>query len=434
MGLWQAGKPNLLSTSGTTVAGTNRIGIRHSTPLHRLPPALHLIGSDTDLKMRVSRISEYDQLADLASEWNVLARGVPFRTWNWMATWWRHYGSPRPAAAARRELFVLAVHDAAGALAGLAPWYRQVRAGRVGTVRFLGSGHACSDYLSVLCRPGCETEVAADLAEWLTEHHHSSANYDQSWDRLEMTGVDAGDKTVNELVAKLAERGSVVHRRSAPHCWRLWLPNDWEAYLARLSKSHRKQLRRFQRRLFDSGRAELRQVADEGDLARGLSILTDLHQRRRRGLGEPGCFAQPDFANFHRVVAVQLLRAGSLRLSWLELDGRPIAAEYQLSGDGVIYAYQSGIDPDALADEPGRLATMATLRAAIDGGYRAYDLLRGNEAYKAHWRAEPRPSLDLRVLPGTPADRLRRGVWMAGDNVRAWLKSGWRLAGSVTSQ
>jgi CelD/BcsL family acetyltransferase involved in cellulose biosynthesis len=233
-----------------------------------------------------------------------------------------------------------------------------------------------------------------------------------------MTGVDARDHTVNALVARLAAHGSIVYRRAAPHCWRLALPADWDTYLARLSKSHRKQLRRFQRRLFDSGRAVLRQVADEAELAHGLSILTDLHQRRRRDLGEAGCFAEPTFAAFHRDVAAHLLRSGNLRLSYLELDGRPIAAEFQLAGNGVLYAYQSGIEPDALDVEPGRLATMATLRAAIDGGYRAYDLLRGDEAYKAHWRAEPRASLDLCVLAGTRADRLRRGVWVARD----WLK------------
>ncbi|HUY32419.1 MAG TPA: GNAT family N-acetyltransferase [Pirellulales bacterium] len=378
--------------------------------------------------MRVSRIADWDQPSTLASQWNVLARGVPFRSWDWMATWWRHYGGPRPRGAARREWFVLGVHDAAGTLAGLAPWYRQTGAGRSRTVRFLGSGHACGDYLSVLCRPGCETEVAVALADWLSEHRGPRAGDPHAWDRLEMTGVDAGDKTVNILVARLAERGSLVHRRPAPCCWRLPLPADWEDYLARLSKSHRKQLRRLQRRLFDTGRAVLRQVADEADLARALAILTDLNERRRGGLGEASCFAQPGFAEFHREATAHLLRAGSLRLSWLELDGRPIAAEYQLAGDGVVYAYQSGIEPEALADEPGRLATMATIRAAIDGGYRAYDLLRGDEAYKAHWRAEPRPSLDLRVLPGTRADRWRRGAWRVGDQARAWLKNGWRLA------
>ncbi|HEV3005892.1 MAG TPA: GNAT family N-acetyltransferase [Pirellulales bacterium] len=366
--------------------------------------------------MRVSRIVEFEQLAALAPEWNELARGVPFRTWEWMTTWWRHYGGPWPRGA-RRELFVLSVHDAAGALAGLAPWYRQTCAGRR-TLRFLGSGSVCSDYLSLLCLPGRETDVAAALTDWLAEQRAAGAPGEHAWDRLEMTGVDAGDRAVNALVTRLAEEGSIVYRRVAPHCWRLALPADWDAYLARLSKSHRKQLRRFQRRLFDSGRAVLRQVADEAELARGLSILTDLHQRRRRGLGEAGCFAEPTFAAFHRDVALHLLRAGNLRLSYLELDGRPIAAEFQLAGNGVVYAYQSGIEPDALDVEPGRLATMATLRAAIDGGYRAYDLLRGDESYKAHWRAEPRASLDLCVLAGTRADRLRRGVWKARD----WLK------------
>jgi CelD/BcsL family acetyltransferase involved in cellulose biosynthesis len=374
--------------------------------------------------MRVSRIEEIEQLTALAPQWNVLARGVPFRTWEWMTTWWRHYGGPWQRKA-HRELFVLSVHDAAGALVGLAPWYRQRGAGRR-TLRFLGSGNVCSDYLSLLCSPGRETEVAAALTDWLTEHRAAAGDSEIGWDRLEMTGVDAGDCAVSALVARLAERGSIVYRRPALHCWRLALPADWEAYLARLSKSHRKQLRRFQRRLFDTGRAVLRQVDDDAGLAQGLAVLTDLHQRRRRGLGETGCFAEPTFAAFHREVAAHLLRAGSLRLAYLELDGRSIAAEFQLAGNSVVYAYQSGIEPEALDLEPGRLATMATLRAAIDGGYRAFDLLRGNEAYKAHWRAQPRESLDVSVLAGTRADRLRRGIWLARDHVRAWVRTGVR--------
>ena len=42
----------------------------------------------------------------------------------------------------------------------------------------------------------------------------------------------------------------------------------------------------------------------------------------------------------------EMLRAGQLRPGWLEVDRRPVVAEYQLTGDGVVYAYQSGIDPE----------------------------------------------------------------------------------------
>jgi CelD/BcsL family acetyltransferase involved in cellulose biosynthesis len=86
-----------------------------------------------------------------------------------------------------------------------------------------------------------------------------------------------------------------------------------------------------------------------------------------------------------------MLASGRLRLSWLELDGVPAAAEYHFADQATTYAYQGGVDPDRLADEPGRLSTILFLRAAIEQGHRRVDFLRGDEAYKAHWRAEPRP-------------------------------------------
>src|SRR5206468_3644821 len=91
-----------------------------SALLYQPDVCLHSFQPDTDLRMRVSRIADWNQPPALAQQWNELARGVPFRTWDWMSTWWRHYGSPTAGVAARRELFVLGVYDAAGALAGLA--------------------------------------------------------------------------------------------------------------------------------------------------------------------------------------------------------------------------------------------------------------------------------------------------------------------------
>jgi CelD/BcsL family acetyltransferase involved in cellulose biosynthesis len=363
--------------------------------------------------MRVACITDWDELAGLAAHWNALARGVPFRSWCWLAAWWRHYGQP-PRNAGRR-LFVLAV-------------YVESHPGRREVVRFLGSGDVCSDYLSILALPGREQEVAVALADWLCG---DSPAADGDWTTLLLSGVDADDAVTRRFVSAIEARGSLVLREPAQNCWRIPLPVTWDEYLATLSRSHRKQLRRLQRRLFDTGRATLRLVRDDADLTQGLSILADLHIRRRQALGQRGRFASSQFAAFHRDAASQLLRQGNLRLAWLEVDGRPLAAEYQVTGNDVVYAYQSGIDPAALDVEPGRLVMMATLRSAIEEGYRAFDLLRGDEPYKSHWRALPRPSMQVKILPGRGADWLRRGAWAAGQQVRAWVKAGWSLAASL---
>lgn len=377
--------------------------------------------------MRIQRVSNWDELAELAPAWNRLARGVPFRSWEWLALWWRHYGPPLAARDGSKELFVAAVYDSAAALVGLAPWYLE-RKGRGAVVRFLGSGEVCTDYLTVLSVPGRETEIAAALAEWLVALRKQNAGDGggpTTWDRLEFSGIADDDASMGPLLDQLAVRGAIVDRRRADHCWRVELPESWEEYLAELSKSHRKQLRRFQRRLFKGRRAVLRTAASEEEFERAFEILIDLHRRRRESLGDRGRFHSPRFTEFHREVARRFLALGLLRLSWLELDSRPIAAEYQLLGGNTVYAYQSGIDPAALDREPGHLATLAALEAAIAAGHRAYDFLRGDEAYKAHWRAKPFPCSDLRVLPGQGADWVRHGVWVARENLRAWASAPW---------
>lgn len=379
--------------------------------------------------MQVFCLSSLEELAPYAADWDRLFGGVPFRSRPWLTTWWRHYGPDGGGPARAGRLFVLCVFDETDRLVGLAPWYldRSVSGGRA--LRPLGSGEVCSDYLSVLCQPGMEHRVGEALADYLTREAKGKTHDAQPWALLELDGIDADDAAIGQLMRHLAGRGNTVHRRPGPDCWRLDLPDQWDDYLAMLSKSHRKQLRRLERDVLARGRAVVHPVERMADLPRAMEILIELHQRRWVALGQPGCFASTRFTAFHREVTAELLRAGQLQLSWMALDGRPAAAEYHLAADGVIYAYQSGVDPALLDRQPGQLITMALIRRAIEQGYRAVDFLRGDEPYKPHWRAAPRPTLLLRVVPDRVAARLRQQLWRAGLGVKRWVRSGLRRAG-----
>ena len=386
--------------------------------------------------MRVERISNWEELAPLERAWNQLAQGIPFRSWQWLGSWWRHYGATPVREGANLELFVLAVRDATGLPMALAPWTLERGETRGNVVRFLGSGEVCTDHLTVLCRIGAEADVADALAEWLVRHRKASNSSARPspWDQLEFCGMAADDRLMNRLIERLAERGALVDRRAAESCWRIELPDSWEDYLRTLSKSHRKQLRRFQRRLFDAGRAELHTATTAPEADRALDLMIDLHQRRRRSLGQKGCFDSPRFRAFLSDAAGQFFALGQLKLCWLELDSHTVACEFQLLSEGTIYAYQSGIEPAMLDQEPGRLATMAMLQMAMESGHRTYDLLRGDEAYKAHWRAQPRACVDIRVWPGHGADWVRHGVWRARQNVKYWAKGAWQWAGGLNQR
>jgi CelD/BcsL family acetyltransferase involved in cellulose biosynthesis len=371
--------------------------------------------------MRVVRLSTTEELDQIAGPWNAMARGFPFRSHDWLASWWRFYGG-------EHRLCTLAVMDGAGQVVGVAPLYLERTTSRGRVLKLLGTGDACSDYLGVLAKEGSEEEVLPALAQWLVDVNADNATPDARWELLELSGVAADDALVAQLVGHMVEDGAQVHRREGANCWRIALPDSWDALLAGMSKSHRKQIRRVQRRLLDSGRAVLH-TADESTLATAMETLIDLHQRRRQSLGQPGCFSSPAFTGFLHQTARRMLPSGQLELHWIELDGRAVAAEFHLVGGDVVFAYQAGVDPEALEEEPGRIINVATLRRAIELGRRGFDFLRGDEPYKAHWRAGPRGSCELRVVPSAASARLRHGVWLAGDSMKQLIKTGLNLTG-----
>jgi CelD/BcsL family acetyltransferase involved in cellulose biosynthesis len=359
--------------------------------------------------------------------WGAVAGEMPFRCWDWLATWWKHYGGcaaddscqrdkPAGARSAARQLFTLAVYDDDHALLGVAPWYLERTLVKGNVLRWLGGGEVCTDHLTLLSLPEHQSRVAAEIAGALT------SNFDD-WDLLDLAAVDADDAAVPQLVAALQDHDCAVSRREAEACWMLALPATWDDYLAGVSKSHRKQLRQLERRVLETARVKWHPVTCCRELEAAWPVLVDLHQRRRQSLGEPGCFASRRFHDFHREVAGRLLDRRQLRLSWLELDGRPAAAEYHLADDKATYAYQGGVDPGRLAEEPGRLSTILCLRRAIEEGHSRIDFLRGDEPYKAHWRAVPRATCDYRVVPNRRLARLRGRVVNLAATAHDWISS-----------
>jgi predicted N-acyltransferase len=378
--------------------------------------------------MHVKQITTWNELASLEQEWNALAGGLPFRSWDWLATWWKHYGRDsrqvEDVPGSNRQLYVLAVFTdsdesmgSGSRLVGVAPWYLDRTRIKGNVLRFLGSGEVCTDHLSLICRPADADAVAGAIAETLT------TNLDD-WDSVDLGAVDSGDATTEGLLVNLEERDCLVSRQPADSCWIVELPATWDEYLAGISKSHRKQLRQLERRVLESERVGWHRAGSVTELAQAWPVLVDLHQRRRRSLGEPGCFASRVFHDFHHEVAERLLNRNQLRISWMELDGSPAAAEYHLAGNNATYAYQGGVDPDRLADEPGRLSTILCLRAAIEEGHRQLDFLRGDEPYKAHWRATPQATYDYRVIPNRRLARLRGRVLYVADAIGDWARIG----------
>jgi CelD/BcsL family acetyltransferase involved in cellulose biosynthesis len=379
-------------------------------PVVPLSPALLPDSPALAGPLRVEVVDDPSRLPSLAEPWNALAGDAPFRSWLWLECWWQHYHTGRD------RLLLLLVRDAQGELVGLAPCYvhRGPLCGQ--SLRLLGSGEVCSDYLGILAQPGLQQPVAHCLADWLAGPGAGQ------WDVLEWEGAAAGDPAVDELLARLNLHGLGTSAADLPQCWRLELPDDWSRYLATLSRTRRERTRSLLRKYVDTGRVVYHWATSPERLNQGFDILVDLHQKRRQSLGDPGVFASPRFTAFHRQVTSRLLAAGRLRLFWAEFDGRPIAAEYALLGGRTIYYYQSGIDPESADLRPGWLAVAGSLRQAIADQFQWFDFLRGDEPYKASWGARPVGLTSVRAVGSPLSARARDRAWQAGRRLKQALR------------
>ncbi len=357
--------------------------------------------------VRITSISDLDSHYDA---WRALAAGMPMHSPEWFLTWWEFYAAPED------ELWILLIHAPEGSLVGLAPLYLQDTGSRR-IIRLLGSADACTHHITWLTAAGWKKQVGIAVARFLIQ-------CESEWKKILFEAVDGDASAILATMEYLAENGFLCHWRRINNVWKINLPKTWEDYLLMLSRSHRKRCRKLQRLFLDSDMVQLRQVENEADLKKGLEVLFRLHGTRWGSTRQPlGVFDDQRFRKFHATVSRKLLDSNQLRLAWLEYDGKPLAIEYQFVDAKAVYAYQAGVDLSMQEYSPGRLSMMAAIQFAISKDCEFFDLLRGDEPYKANWRATPITCYDLRVWQDRITGRLEWMVWNFYSHAAGKLKS-----------
>ncbi len=401
-----------------SLSGVNRDGPRRQP----FDESLDFLVSEGALEpihwiMHVSRIATTEELERLKPNWNCLAHAMPFRTWQWLFNWWKHYGQGK-------TLYTLAVHDDGGALVGVAPWFIERRGNDGRVIQFLGSGDVCTDYLTILATMEHTRAVSTAIAEWLVRAAGENVESDDRWDLLDFESMSVGDTNIESLLSVLHTSGCAFNRSPAANCWRLDLPSTWDEFASGLRRTQGKTVRRVSRRLFDNGRGVIRTCDDSTELEAQMRVVVDLHQLRWTSLGEPGCFASRNFSRFLHDSAADLFSAEMLDIRCLEIEGQPVAAEFFLTSATSRYLYQGGVDPKSLKESPGHAIMSTIIRDAIEAGCQYLDFLRGDEAYKVAWGARPLKTERIRVAPDRLGPQLRNHAWFAGQAIKGWLKQG----------
>jgi CelD/BcsL family acetyltransferase involved in cellulose biosynthesis len=302
------------------------------------------------------------QATEIADEWcRLLAasgRPYPFLHPTWHTVWSQSFPTTES------ERFLLTVRDGSRLLL-VAPLQR------TGARLALAGDREICDYMDIIAAPD------ADQAAWNRLFDELEG---MSWRELVLWGLPE-DSPTRRIVPRLAAgRGWSVEDTLEAVCPRVALPATWEDYLASLSKKDRHELRRKLRRFHEAGTAvRVHTLTRPEEVRAGLDDFIRLHTASRQDKRE---FMTPRMEAFFRAMAVALAEYDLVRLSFVELDGGRVAGLLAFDTGSELLLYNSGYDP-ALAHASVGIASKAlVLRAAIEGGKRWFDFLRGAEPYK----------------------------------------------------
>jgi CelD/BcsL family acetyltransferase involved in cellulose biosynthesis len=339
----------------------------------------------------------------LVDEWRALAEaaGNAFTTPEWYGAYARHYGADAPP-------FVVRVRDADGSLAGLLPLCRSGR-----TVRFAGAN--VGDRFAPVAVAGREAEVARAAAGALGR------------EAVVLHNVDAGAPWIGALGDGLRGRVAATRLRGSVMPFVPLTGHTWDTFLGARSRNFRSQVRRKERALVDGEGAKFRATAVPGEVRADVAEFFRLHNSRWDEREGGSTITSPTVHAFHEDFAAAALERGWLRMSFLEVEGTAVAALYAWRIGGRYAYFQAGFDT-AWADKSVGLVLMAhTVREAIEEGADEYDLLLGDETYKARFATDERAVETLVVAgalhPTRVLAQVDAGVRRATDGLSPELRA-----------
>jgi CelD/BcsL family acetyltransferase involved in cellulose biosynthesis len=305
--------------------------------------------------LRVTVLTAEHAPAELASRWHerAVAAENPFVLPAWHSAWVAAHPTDAP--------FVLVCHERGGAVAGVVPLVLRGR-------RLLAAGERFADWFGPACTPADEGRVAAAVIDAL-------ARTAQRWDVWQLYRCRRGGAWIDGLVHAAA--GSAV--KLLPHRGDDVLVSvDLERDGPHLTTAKkRRELGRLSRRLCEHHDVATRRSTTPAQIERDLDALLRLRTARWGAGFDAGAEA------FLRAFAVGLARDDLLRLWAVDVDGAPAGVLLGWRLGTRAFAYSQAFDREHERFGIGMALLAHAVRASADEGCARFDMLRGDESFKA---------------------------------------------------
>lgn len=370
--------------------------------------------------LRLERLAFVDELGAVRDDWDAFVAacaGDIYFTVDWLQAWWTHYGRGRSFEG-------LIVRDGDRIVAVLPFAVERVRAAGVPVrlARFVGADSTLPVFAPAIVA-GFEEPVLRRAAERLLD--------DRGCDAISLSPL-AGDSPVAAAAERLAAEGRLrlarADRTGVHTVFRL--PDSFDAYLAALGPTSRRDHRRSLRQLDKAYEVSYRTVRGD-DAVAYFDRFAELHAALWRAEGKLGHFGDwPASAAFTRDLIARMAASGRARFYEISGDGRVLAVEQCFVLGSRCFWRLPARDPDP-GLRPfglGRTSAAEMFRALIEDGQTEVEAGPGHYDYKVRLAGEELPLRRVVIGGRSRSARLRTAVLVRwADLLHLVYYRGWFL-------
>ena len=336
--------------------------------------------------MFIDVIDNFEDFQRLRDNWDAVYEADPeaqfFLSWTWLSQW----------LPARQHWFILAARPTQGASRYVAFFPLRLRTKLKHGSGFHNeismAGNSGADYTGLICLPDSHHRAIPALAKALKT---------LNWTRIRLENIRISDQRLRLILAHFPQRTFNVARTERINaadqvnnsiCPLVNLPGDWDSYLSSLSSNTRQKIRRFLR-MVESDPTYRLTHAQPDTIERDVDTLLELWSAKwasRKGDRLDAMLKSS------RAILMNCFQNGSVLLPVLWRDETPLGALaiYVDRQKKSFLFFMSGRDDSVDSPPPGLVLHAHSIRHAIVHGFRTYDFLRGNEAYKYSFGARER--------------------------------------------
>lgn len=255
-----------------------------------------------------------------------------------------------------------------------------------------------SDMLILEESQGCQAVIAL-LHYLLTERA-------KEWSLLLFDKLPSDSLTAHYLRESLGEARVRWQSAISYESLIISLDKTWQEYLAEKSPRFRKTLRNVVNRMAKCGRGTVRTYEGKRAAEEAIEKLFAVSDSSWKVADGIAITSSTQRMRFFKELMDGAVTAERVRIVILEVDGRPIASETQITDGGIVYALRSDYDDRYADSSPGSFLQVEILKELFASSYTEYNFGVGLNPYKSRWTEQRHQLLRFRIYNQTLRGRV----------------------------